>query len=649
MVDYFSFFAIFHVLFLVLLFILILLHNFLCFFRCNTPRSMLHWVANLVRFGPEGGDVMRRKMLLSYFSILLAFCAVIFVFVLRTVYSMVQGNLIETSSQIMQRWSTELSDAMGFAHSHILNLASSQHLQELLAAYGTGAAQGDAEQALLRDEALTSLLSFNSVTLGTLPLLVEITARTPDGSYLPVYDTLGLEESPAPYDPRSEWIQTLEFLDGRFLWDTYYDGNYEYIRASKIIYDNRDFSNILGTISVEFNYEHLTQSVLHNLRNEAGMKAALYNIATEEFIGYYSIRGLPDTDTLRQLSASGGFYIQPDGDACLFARRLSTTDYYLVGLKSLEEVHTTYLQSCSILFLSAGAALLVGMLLTFVVTGSVMRPVVQLSETMKNVKNGDLDITVHTQEKGEVGELYDSFNHMIQMINQLIEENYVTRLNQKQSELNALQSQINTHFLYNTLDSINWLAKDYHVEQISQLVTSLSTLLRTSLNNGQPEVTVEQELTHMRSYLNIQKVRFCGLFQVHEEVDESLLQDTVIKMLLQPLVENAILHAFNRSDAPAEGNLLLVRVFARAGDLVLEVANNAPDDALAQVQQRLRQEAGSPARSYGIQSIRTRLEIAYAREAALEYRMEGGFLTASIRIPRRYTAPDRLTTPRLKE
>ena len=536
---------------------------------------------------------MRRKMLLSYFSILLAFCAVIFVFVLRTVYSMVQGNLIETSSQIMQRWSTELSDAMGFAHSHILNLASSQHLQELLAAYGTGAAQGDAEQALLRDEALTSLLSFNSVTLGTLPLLVEITARTPDGSYLPVYDTLGLEESPAPYDPRSEWIQTLESLDGRFLWDTYYDGNYEYIRASKIIYDNRDFSNILGTISVEFNYEHLTQSVLHNLRNEAGMEAALYNIATEEFIGYYSIRGLPDTDTLRQLSASGGFYIQPDGDACLFARRLSTTDYYLVGLKSLEEVHTTYLQSCSILFLSAGAALLVGMLLTFVVTGSVMRPVVQLSETMKNVKNGDLDITVHTREKGEVGELYDSFNYMIQMINQLIEENYVTRLNQKQSELNALQSQINTHFLYNTLDSINWLAKDYHVEQISQLVTSLSTLLRTSLNNGQPELTVEQELTHMRSYLNIQKVRFCGLFQVHEEVDESLLQDTVIKMLLQPLVENAILHAFNRSDAPAEGNLLLVRVFARAGDLVLEVANNAPDDALAQVQQRLRQEAGA--------------------------------------------------------
>lgn len=597
---------------------------------------------------------MRRKMLLSYITILLAFCAVTFVFVLRTVYSMVQTNLIETSSQTMQRWSTELSNAMAFARSHMLNLASNQHLQELLITYGVNADSPEgaeqAGEALLGDEALTSLLGANSVTLGSLPFLMEITVRTPDGSYLPVYDTLGFgEESPAPYDPRSEWVQTLESLQGRILWDTYYDGNYEYIRVSKVIYDNRDFSTILGTISVEFNYEHLTQSILNNLRNESGMQAALYDGENGEFVGYYSVRDLPDAETIRQMGLTGSYTLLPDGSVCLFARRLSTTNYYLVGSKSLEEVHDIYLKSSRILFLSAGVALVVGMLLTFLVTGSVMRPVVQLSDTMKNVKNGDLDITVHTREKGEVGELYDSFNYMIQMINQLIEENYVTRLNQKQSELNALQSQINTHFLYNTLDSINWLAKDYHVDQISKLVTSLSTLLRTSLNNGQPELTVEQELTHMRSYLNIQKVRFGGLFQVHEEVDERLLQDTVIKMLLQPLVENAILHAFNISGAPAEGNLLLVRVYLQQQDLVMEVANNAPKDALARVQERLHQETGVPPKSYGIQSIRTRLDIAYAHEAALEYAMDGGFLVARIRIPRRYTAPDRIELPQLKE
>ena len=284
---------------------------------------------------------MRRKMLLSYITILLAFCAVTFVFVLRTVYSMVQTNLIETSSQTMQRWSTELSNAMAFARSHMLNLASNQHLQELLITYGVNADSPEgaeqAGEALLGDEALTSLLGANSVTLGTLPFLMEITVRTPDGSYLPVYDTLGFgEESPAPYDPRSEWVQTLESLQGRILWDTYYDGNYEYIRVSKVIYDNRDFSTILGTISVEFNYEHLTQSILNNLRNESGMQAALYDGENGEFVGYYSVRDLPDAETIRQMGLTGSYTLLPDGSVCLFARRLSTTNYYLVGSKSLE-------------------------------------------------------------------------------------------------------------------------------------------------------------------------------------------------------------------------------------------------------------------------------------------------------------------------
>lgn len=92
-----------------------------------------------------------------------------------------------------------------------------------------------------------------------------------------------------------------------------------------------------------------------------------------------------------------------------------------------------------------------------------------------------------------------------------------------------------------------------------------------------------------------------------------------------------------------------MRVYERQGELVMEVANNAPKDALARVQERLHQETGVPPKSYGIQSIRTRLDIAYAHEAALEYAMDGGFLVARIRIPRRYTAPDRIELPQLKE
>ena len=344
--------------------------------------------------------------------------------------------------------------------------------------------------------------------------------------------------------------------------------------------------------------------------------------------------GLKKEEAGRLACLGDGTYVE---DTVIYSvQRVPGSTWRVVGVSYIDEtVNESFRQMVRITVITAGLVFLAALAAGWVLSRLLSRPLQQLETAMEQFEQ-DADHFAFQAVRGtrEVQNLSDSFGHMVGRIQQLMttvrEEEIVLR----KTELKALQAQINPHFLYNTLDSINWLAKDYHVEQISQLVTSLSTLLRTSLNNGQPELTVEQELTHMRSYLNIQKVRFCGLFQVHEEVDESLLQDTVIKMLLQPLVENAILHAFNRSDAPAEGNLLLVRVFARAGDLVLEVANNAPDDALAQVQQRLRQEAGAPARSYGIQSIRTRLEIAYAREAALEYRMEGGFLTPPLYRPR---------------
>lgn len=260
----------------------------------------------------------------------------------------------------------------------------------------------------------------------------------------------------------------------------------------------------------------------------------------------------------------------------------------------------------------------------------------------EQVQGGSLDITASTDQGGEIGELYDSFNYMIRMINRLIEENYVSLLNQKQGELNALESEINTHFLYNTLDSINWLAMDYHASDISYLVTNLSTLLRTSLNNGNPELTVASELEYARSYLNIQQVRFFGLFRVEEELDSSIAQDKVIKMLLQPLVENAILHSFNLPDSDPEENLLVITTKKLEDYLLLEVLNNAQPEDLDNIYELLGDEPNQIPRNYGIISIKRRLDIAYEGKAGYTYAMDSsGMLRASIRIPRSYTTPDR--------
>ena len=590
---------------------------------------------------------MKRRLILNHLAVLLVFLIVTYTFVLRTVYDMVCQNLISVSEQTITAMTSELSSVLSYGSAYILQLSINPQIQEALRSHAdSGQADfsqvsQEATEAMEEDHFLRTYMYANSVTLGNIPFMVEITYRTDDGYYVPVYYSSRQNQTGAEYytleDP---WIQALEKRNGRFLWDSYSNDSNTYLRLSKVIFDESDYSRIIGTISLDFSYDHLALYVLNRLEL-SGISSAIINRVTGEVIGYRSISlpeepGLLDSDSQTMLGQNSG---------CLFIRRLDGTDFCLAGIKSLEEARQIYLKSCYILLIAAAAALLLGIALAFILGRSISNPIIHLAQTMKKVRDGNLDISVSTPQKGEIGMLYDSFNYMIQMINRLIQENYISLLNQKQSELNALQSQINTHFLYNTLDSINWLAMDYHATNISWLVTNLSTLLRTSLNNGNPELTLEQELTHVRSYLNIQQVRFPGLFQVQEEVDPDTLQDKVIKMLLQPLAENAILHSFCLPDSDPQENILKLCCRYEGDDLVLEVSNPASPEDLDTIYQILSENEQLPTK-YGLISIHQRLDIAYNHQASYTYSLDArGILCASLRIPRAYTAVNRQYEP----
>lgn len=594
---------------------------------------------------------MKRKLILNHLAVLLVFLIFTYTFVLRTVYRMTCDNLVAVSDQIITSWSKELSHVLEFGPTYILQICINEQVQDTLrtrmdssrdqATYE--ALTQEAAKAMEQDEFLRNFMYTNSVTLGNIPFMVEITYRTDNGDYIPVYYSNRQNQTGTDlYSSQDSWVQTLEARDGKFLWDSYSDASNTYLRLSKAIYDIHDYSRIIGTISLDFSYDHLALNVLNQLNEQAGISAAIVDRNTGEFIGYRSVPLPGDSSVFWQDTDMA----LDHNSRYLFTRRLEGTDFCLVGVKSFREAQRIYYQSCYTLLAVAAAALMVGTILAVVLGRRISNPIIRLSNTMKQVKDGSLDLAVSTDEKGEIGELYDSFNYMIRMINSLIEENYVSLLNQKQSELNALQSQINTHFLYNTLDSINWLAMDYHASDISYLVTNLSTLLRTSLNNGNPELTLDREVEHARSYLNIQKVRFCGRFKVVEDLDSSLDQDKVIKMLLQPLVENAILHSFNLPDSDPEENLLILRTQNLGDYLLLEVLNNADPEELDNIYEIMREESNQIPQNYGIISIKRRLDIAYGGTAKYQYSMDAaGMLRASIRIPRSYTTPDRSQKP----
>ncbi|MDE6052214.1 MAG: histidine kinase, partial [Lachnospiraceae bacterium] len=201
----------------------------------------------------------------------------------------------------------------------------------------------------------------------------------------------------------------------------------------------------------------------------------------------------------------------------------------------------------------APMALLVGFLIglypvLFLVSDIVSKPLHRLVVAMDNFKQGDFGQKVEVMTQDEVGEASACFNRMVDDIRELIDRNYVLALKERESELDVLQAQINPHFLYNTLDALYWKATESGNDEIAEDILSLSQLFRLVLNRGNGIVTVQTETELLERYLHIQKMRFGKRLEYEILIEEMLLGEEIPKLILQPFVENAIVHGFEKVD-----------------------------------------------------------------------------------------------------
>ena len=177
---------------------------------------------------------------------------------------------------------------------------------------------------------------------------------------------------------------------------------------------------------------------------------------------------------------------------------------------------------------------------------SISEPIVDLCNKTKLVGKGDFTVRALNSETEEVRILSKNFNQMVRRIEQLVEDVTKEQMNLRKTELELLQSQINPHFLYNTLDTIIWFAADGQNEQVVQMVQDLSTFFRECLSKGEGLISLKDELLHVESYLKIQSVRYQDILDFSIDVPEEILGSNIIKMTLQPLVENALYHGIKR-------------------------------------------------------------------------------------------------------
>ena len=247
------------------------------------------------------------------------------------------------------------------------------------------------------------------------------------------------------------------------------------------------------------------------------------------------------------------------------------TGWTIVGCMNMSELLRNSRQTRSIYVLVAVGLIIVALLISSLIARNITLPIQKLRDSMKSVQKGNFDIEdIEVISDNEIGSLTRSFNVMTHRIRELMEQNVKEQEQKRKIELKALQSQINPHFLYNTLDTIYMLARMNKEETTMRMIQALSKYLRLCLSKGSEIVSVEDELENVKSYMEIQQIRNADLFEYEIDCQVNAKGNKILKLILQPLVENAVKYGFSEI---YEGGYIRIRITEENDVLVLSVYN----------------------------------------------------------------------------
>lgn len=279
--------------------------------------------------------------------------------------------------------------------------------------------------------------------------------------------------------------------------------------------------------------------------------------------------------------------------------------------------------------------LFASVIVTYIVTKTLTKPLEEMANTARRIKEGQRNLRMEKLTDDEIGQLGRNFNEMLDTVEELISREYEAKLLVKQAEYHALQSQINPHFLYNTLDTMSSIAEMQDCVQVSALCQSLSEIFRYSLDMKHPFSNVAKEIMHLKNYIYVMDVRMRAHITYQFDIEEEVLKDAVPRLSIQPIVENALNHGLRNSRGAKE-----VRICAKEqkGNLLIVVEDNGVGMTEEKIRQLLRTETtkeNETRTSIGIHNINMRLKLLYGEEYGLAISSEVGKGTCvMLNIPR---------------
>ncbi len=336
-----------------------------------------------------------------------------------------------------------------------------------------------------------------------------------------------------------------------------------------------------------------------------------------------------DENTLLQKLIANANQKPETNDYVVEDANLTSVNWSVHLYRPTEAVYSTVNRIAVIVLLVILLCLVIVLLSCIVLSKVVVRPLEALSRNMKLIEQGNLSITVMYSSSDEIGNLIHVFKQMVERLKYLIDEVLKSKIAQQEYEMKALQAQINPHFLYNSLSLINGKAIISGQEDISQMAQLLSTFYRTTLNKGKNFTTVKDELQNTLSYAKIQRIMHSNSFDIVYDIDETVYPIHMPNLLLQPLVENAIMHGIDHKETPDKG---ILTIFCHKEDqlLVFKVLDNGSGMDAEQCSNILTAESTG----YGIQNVHHRIQLYYGEEYGLCYTSTKGLGTcATLTLP----------------
>ena len=574
---------------------------------------------------------IQSTMLVSFSALMVLAMLVFMVIAMRYTSGTIYENSINYMSQIIQQVNYDIGTYIEYMENISSVIAKSSDVPRYLFDQNQTEAEREAEKERILTQFQTIMESRDDI--------YNVAAVAKNGRYI---INQGDDELTGYVDIESlDWYQAaMESKSGIAVSSSHVQNaiqsSYKWVITLSRALVNNQTGEREGLFFVDLNYSAISDLCNNNSIEEKGY---IFVLDAEGNIVYHPKQQLmygglktENIDAIMECREDS-LIIDEGGDSKLYTMSKSKrTGWTVVGavytselLKNNEQAQMWYLLVASILLLAV-----IG--ISSIISREITKPIRSLRDSMRKVQNGQFDTHVEVITENEIGSLGRSFNLMTSEIQALMEQNVYEQKQKRKSELKALQAQINPHFLYNTLDSIIWMSEAGENDEVVEMTSALARLLRQSISNDKEEVELEKEIEYVKNYLTIQKMRYKDKLEFFIYVDPRVAHVPIIKLVLQPLVENAIYHGIKYKET--KGNL---KIYARPvdGRVEIVVADDGigmDEDVMEHIFDEHRKE--QKRNGVGVPNVQKRLKLQYGSEYGIRYEsVKGAGTKAVITIP----------------